>query len=117
MPSACPLPRSAWRCIAAASSSASSTDRREGPMETREGVACTANVEGATLSAWRDGALPPADLERVHAHVTGCSACQARLAQYDELARMLQRQRQLEPGDRIAEAGRKTLAHPTPRPS
>jgi hypothetical protein len=50
---------------------------------------CTLALLTDTLSAWRDGALPPADSEQVDAHLPTCAACRARLAEYDAVAHAL----------------------------
>jgi hypothetical protein len=79
-------------------------------MRERDAGTCVAEVDGATLSAWRDADLPPAEMEHLHEHVGGCAVCQATLAHYDEVARALPRQRDLEPSDLIVEAVRARLA-------
>jgi hypothetical protein len=84
-------------------------------MGTRDPGACVAEVDSARLSAWRDVMLPPAEMERMREHVTRCAACQSTLAGYDEVARALGRQRDLEPGDRIVEAVRRRITHQPPR--
>lgn len=80
----------------------------------REILICEQNISGETLSAWRDGVLPPAEMERIRMHAGGCAACQARLADFDEVARALLRQRELEPAGRIL-AGVRLRAGQRPR--
>jgi hypothetical protein len=84
-------------------------------METRDAGTCVAEIDGATLSAWRDTLLPPAEMERVRGHVRSCGTCQAQLARYDEVARALRRQREIEPGDRVVEGVRQSILHQSPR--
>lgn len=91
-----------------------------------ETLTCTANIAPDQLSALRDDALPMAEAQRLREHISGCPACQARLADYDTLAAALRQQRELEPGERIVEGVHARLAAPTtpqrrvprlPRPS
>ncbi len=70
-------------------------------MATNTEPSCLAQIDTATLSAWRDGALAPGALSRIGAHIGDCAACQARLAQFDLTTQALLTQRELEPGDRI----------------
>jgi hypothetical protein len=56
----------------------------------RERIAgCTLALPIDTLSAWRDGALLAAEMAQVDAHLPGCAACRARLAEYDAVAHAL----------------------------
>ncbi len=71
---------------------------------------CVDHISSETLSAWRDDHLPPAELARLGPHVAICAACQARLAGFDEVARALLRQRNLDPGDRILDGVRRRAA-------
>ncbi|MGO8948335.1 MAG: DUF4232 domain-containing protein [Ktedonobacterales bacterium] len=50
---------------------------------------CALEVSSATLSVWRDGALPPAEIQRIQAHIPDCTACQGRLAEYESIAYQL----------------------------
>src|SRR5260221_12863194 len=84
-------------------------------MRERDLGTCAAEMDGATLSAWRDVVLPPAEMERIHEHVVRCATCQTQLAEYNGVARTLRRQREIEPGDRIVEAVRRSIAHQPPR--
>jgi hypothetical protein len=77
---------------------------------TPETLTCTANITPDQLSALRDGALPMAEAQRLREHISGCPACQARLADYNTLATALRQQRELEPGERIVEGVRARLA-------
>ena len=47
---------------------------------------CALEVSPVTLSAWRDGALAPAETRRIEAHIPDCPACRDRLAEYDMIA-------------------------------
>ena len=71
---------------------------------------CAAGIETETLSALRDELLPASDAARLREHVPSCAACQARVAAFDEVARALLRQRELEPGDRILRGVRRRAA-------
>lgn len=62
---------------------------------------CVFGLSGETLSAWRDGVLPEAMMERVGAHVTQCAACQSWLASFDVIGRTLRNQRLPEPSPRL----------------
>src|SRR5262249_42451109 len=50
---------------------------------------CTLALPVETLSAWRDHALPEAEMQRIAQHSTTCVACRTRLAEYDAVARVL----------------------------
>jgi virginiamycin B lyase len=54
---------------------------------------CPLNLSVETLSAWRDHALPPADLQRIREHLAECPSCEKRLADYDTVASALRRLR------------------------
>jgi photosystem II stability/assembly factor-like uncharacterized protein len=58
---------------------------------------CSLALDPLTLSAWRDGALDADEMRRVGAHVAGCDACQALLAQYDAIGGTLRAVRVPEP--------------------
>lgn len=73
-------------------------------------LTCPDGVSAETLSALRDDLLPAAEAERLRSHVARCPACQARLAQYDELRRALLAQPELEPGEHIVAGVRARLA-------
>lgn len=62
---------------------------------------CAESVATAVLSAWRDHMLPNGEWERIASHVPTCAVCQPRLRDYDQNARALMRQRELEPGERV----------------
>ncbi|HLZ25214.1 MAG TPA: zf-HC2 domain-containing protein [Ktedonobacterales bacterium] len=47
---------------------------------------CAEGQTAASLSEWRDGALSPAEAERLRQHIESCAACQSRLAEYDAIA-------------------------------
>ncbi|HEU5343437.1 MAG TPA: zf-HC2 domain-containing protein [Ktedonobacterales bacterium] len=83
---------------------------------TPETLTCAENIAPEQLSALRDDGLPAVEAQRLRAHVVGCPACQARLADYDALATALRQQRELEPGERIVEGVRARLAD-APGPS
>jgi hypothetical protein len=54
---------------------------------------CEHGIPARTLSAWRDGELSASDAMRIGAHVAGCAASQARLANYDTLVQTMRAQR------------------------
>jgi hypothetical protein len=72
-------------------------------------VECPERVESETLSALRDDLLSGDVAARLREHVPSCAACQARLYDYDEVARALLRQRELEPGERILRGVRRRV--------
>lgn len=72
-------------------------------------LACLDGVTDETLSALRDELLPAAEAARLRTHAATCPACQARLAQYDDLRRALLDQPELEPGERIVAGVRERL--------
>ncbi|HEV2405360.1 MAG TPA: zf-HC2 domain-containing protein, partial [Ktedonobacterales bacterium] len=55
-------------------------------------VECPELVENETLSALRDDLLSGDEAARLREHLPSCAACQARLNEYDEVARALLRQ-------------------------
>jgi len=55
-------------------------------MSTDTVPGCILEFSVATLSAWRDGALLPAEAQRLQAHIPDCAACRERLAEYDTIA-------------------------------
>lgn len=67
---------------------------------------CPERIALATLAAWRDGALSPAEATRVAAHVPGCPGCRAELATYETLDAALRRYRAPEPDARLWNAVR-----------
>lgn len=77
---------------------------------------CAESVVAATLSAWRDHMLSDGEWGRLARHVTTCAACQARLSAYDQDARALFRQRELEPGNRVITSVRERARARTRRP-
>lgn len=56
-------------------------------------LACAAGIAPERLSAWRDGLLPADEAEWLTVHTTGCSACGARLRDYDQIGAALRGQR------------------------
>lgn len=62
---------------------------------------CSLGLTTETLSAWRDDALGPREMARVGAHARGCAACQARLGDYDVVARTVRGQRVAVPDARL----------------
>ncbi|HEV2238802.1 MAG TPA: zf-HC2 domain-containing protein [Ktedonobacterales bacterium] len=52
-------------------------------------MGCPLNVPVATLSAWRDSALPATEMTRIREHLPECPACEQRLAEYDAIASAL----------------------------
>lgn len=50
---------------------------------------CPLGVDAATLSAWRDGLLSPAEVARIAGHVSSCAACQAHLRAFEATAAVL----------------------------
>lgn len=64
-------------------------------------LVCDQHVSSETLSAWRDSLLSPAEMERIRTHAAGCAACQARLADFESVARALLAQREIEPDGRL----------------
>jgi hypothetical protein len=62
---------------------------------------CTLGLTTDTLSAWRDGGFQGDDEQRIRQHATTCAACQQRLNGFATVARALERQQELEPGDRV----------------
>jgi hypothetical protein len=62
---------------------------------------CALGLSTDTLSAWHDGGFQGADEQRIRQHATTCAACQHRLDGFATVARALERQQELEPGDRI----------------
>ncbi len=62
---------------------------------------CALGLTTDTLSAWHDGGFRDDEEQRIRQHATTCAACQQRLDGFATVARALERQRELEPGDRI----------------
>jgi hypothetical protein len=83
-------------------------------MMASERTPCAQGVTRATLSAWRDRLLPAVEMERISQHVVACAACQTLHTQFEEVARVLRSQRELDPGERIVEGVRQRAAR-TPR--
>ncbi len=77
---------------------------------THETLTCAEDVALDQLSALRDEALPAAEAEKLRAHIAGCAACQARMADFEALAGALRAQRELDPGDRILDGVHARLA-------
>jgi hypothetical protein len=59
-------------------------------MSTENIPGCAEQRTATTLSAWRDGildsSLDSSEAHHLEAHLAGCAACRARLAEYDDLA-------------------------------
>ncbi len=62
---------------------------------------CALGLAPATLSAWRDAMLDPAESARVESHLAGCAACQVRLAEYETIAGALRAERVPAPDARL----------------
>lgn len=75
-----------------------------------ETLICLENVASDQLSALRDEALPAGEAVKLRAHIASCATCQARMADFDRLARALRDQRELDPGDRILDGAHARLA-------
>ncbi len=69
---------------------------------------CPLRLTGDMLTAWRDGALPASDAQRIADHLASCDACRSRIATFDRGAGALRPQS--EPDSRAGIA-----APPTPR--
>ncbi len=80
----------------------------------RETLVCAEHTPAERLSALRDGGLPPAEEQKLRAHIATCPACTARMADFDAIASALRGQRELEPGDRILSSVHAALASPQP---
>lgn len=78
-------------------------------------LTCPDGVRAETLSTLRDELLPAAEAERLRAHAASCPACQARLAQHNDLRRALLAQPELEPGERIVAGVRARLGRRSTR--
>jgi hypothetical protein len=63
--------------------------------------ACALGLTTDILSAWRDGGFRGDEEQRIRQHAAICAACQQRLDGFATVARALEWQRELEPGDRI----------------
>lgn len=79
------------------------------PSET---LTCALGIGADTLSAWRDELLPREERDRLRVHVAECAVCGRRLAELDEVARVLRAQRELEPGNRIVDGVRQRGGQP-----
>ncbi len=75
-----------------------------------EALTCAEGITPERLSALRDETLTPAEAQWLRAHIAGCDACRARLADYDTLATALRQQRELEPGERVISGVRARLS-------
>ncbi len=62
---------------------------------------CALGLTIETLSAWRDGGIHGHEEQRIRQHTATCVTCQQRLAGFIMVASALERQRELEPGDRV----------------
>jgi hypothetical protein len=74
---------------------------------------CALGLTTDALSAWRDGGFHGDEEQRIRQHATTCAACQQRLNGFATVARALERQRELEPGDRIWRSVQDRLASQT----
>src|SRR5215469_1735201 len=79
-------------------------------MSTDAVPGCSLELSSATLSAWRDGALPPVDTQRIEAHIADCPACRNVLAAYDTIAGKLAAIRVSEPVGGYGQSPRSGLA-------
>ena len=79
-------------------------------MSTDTVPGCALEISSATLSAWRDGALPAAETQRIQAHIADCSACRDVLAEYDTIAGKLAAIRVPEPIGGYGQSPRADLA-------
>jgi len=77
---------------------------------------CALGLSVDDLSAWRDGALDGAATARLNAHIAGCAACRARLAEYDVIAQGLRAIPTPMPTHGYGRNPRVAGAAPTPRP-
>lgn len=68
---------------------------------TSSATSCREGIAPATLAAWRDGALSPAEAARIAAHVAECPACRSELATYQLLDDALRRLPAPEPDGRL----------------
>jgi hypothetical protein len=55
--------------------------------------ACPLHLAPETLSAWRDNALEAREARRISSHVDTCTACQAQLHQFEQIATVLRSER------------------------
>ncbi len=78
-------------------------------------TSCPLGLSAETLSTYRASGLDSTQATRVAAHVAGCVACQARLAEYEAMGAALAAQRVPAPGDRIWRAVRASMAEHTRR--
>ncbi len=76
----------------------------------RNTLTCDEHIGGEMLSAWRDGLLPDDEMRHIAVHATTCPACRERLAGFDEVARALHRQVELEPDERVLYGVRRQIA-------
>ncbi|HEY7022043.1 MAG TPA: hypothetical protein VH349_13065 [Ktedonobacterales bacterium] len=74
---------------------------------------CTLGLTTEALSAWRDGGFRGDEEQRIRQHATTCAACQQRLDGFATVARALERQQELEPGDRVWRSVQDGLASQT----
>src|SRR5579859_2192368 len=77
---------------------------------THETLVCAEQIAPERLTALRHGALSSAEAERLRAHIAGCPACQARMAELETALAALRAERDLDPGDRVIEGVRARLA-------
>ncbi|HEX3270109.1 MAG TPA: hypothetical protein VHR15_05630, partial [Ktedonobacterales bacterium] len=62
-------------------------------MTTRALPPCDLGLDGATLSAWRDGLLLADESRRIAQHSTACASCQRNLGDFETIASLLNGQR------------------------
>lgn len=67
-------------------------DNRLPPGGSTPTLSCSDDVSPQTLSAWRDGLLPPDQAAWLARHAGACPACRARLADYDAASSALANQ-------------------------
>src|ERR1051326_1012382 len=77
--------------------------------------ACSLNVSAQTLSAWRDDLLSAAEAEQLNQHLRTCPACQQQLQDFERIAMLLRRQRELDPGAQIWHGVQTRLSRPQRR--
>jgi hypothetical protein len=54
---------------------------------------CVLELDGETLSAWRDGLLLVSEAQRIAQHTPGCPSCQRNLGNFETIATLLNAQR------------------------
>ncbi len=77
---------------------------------THETLVCAEGVNPERLAALRHGALSTAEAARLRAHIAGCAACQARMAELEMALGALRVEPDLDPGERVIEGVRARIA-------